>query len=48
MTTADELFHLDGEGERTILDDVLADGLEGALDDRIPALRELLVIPIRT
>ena len=42
MTTADELFHVDAEGERTIFDDVLADGLEGALDERIPALRELL------
>ena len=42
MTTADELFHVDASGERAIFDDVLADGLDGDLDARIPALRELL------
>ena len=42
MTTADDLFHTDADGERAMFVDVLADGLEGELDDRIPALRELL------
>jgi len=39
---SDDLFHTDLEGEQAMLVDVIDDGLEGELDDRIPALRELL------
>lgn len=37
-----DLLHLDLDGEEADLDDLQADGLDGALDDRIPALLELL------
>ena len=40
--TADELFYTDADGESASFVDVIDEGLEGDLDDRIPALRELL------
>ena len=39
---SDDLFHTDLEGEHAMLVDVIDDGLEGELDDRIPQLRRLL------
>lgn len=40
--TGDQLFHTDGDGESAAFADVIDEGLEGDLDDRIPALRALL------
>lgn len=37
-----DLLHVDLEGEEADLDDLMADGLDGSLDERIPALIELL------
>jgi len=39
---SDDLFYTDLEGEQAMLVDVIDDGLEGELDDRIPELRRLL------
>lgn len=40
--TSDQLFHTDADGESAAFVDVIDEGLEGDLDDRIPALRALL------
>jgi hypothetical protein len=39
---SDDLFHTNLDGEPAMLVDVMDDGLDGELDDRIPALRRLL------
>lgn len=39
---SDDLFHTNLDGEPAMLVDVMDDGLDGELDDRIPALRQLL------
>jgi hypothetical protein len=39
---SDDLFYTDADRERAMLVDVIDDGLEGELDDRIPELRRLL------
>jgi len=40
--TSDQLFHTDADGESASFVDVIDEGLEGDLDDRLPALRALL------
>jgi hypothetical protein len=39
--TPDELLHTDRDGEPASLDELIADGLEGGYEDRLPGLREL-------